>query len=177
MLGVLIDRLQNEITEKGEALRELQRQHDKLDEKLKVAQYDATQNQGVIEQLNESKAALVKQFRKGQKELQSLKDDKETFKSAVEFIVNNDSRQKDTFIKKTIHLQTKNSALQQDLNRERQAKEKQKSDFEEKTHALQAQHRAQVADMREEIRELKERIQQLEGCLPGASDLPPMVRT
>jgi len=31
--------------------------------------------------------------------------------------------------------------------------------------------------MREEIRQLKERIHQLAGCIPGATALPTMVRT
>ena len=184
MLGHEFDRLkneisakENEISEKDIALRELQWRHDELDAELKVAQKNAQQNQDAIKHLIESKDALVQKLRQGTTELQSMKKDKETFKSTVEYIVNNDSRQRNSFVKKVIYLQTKNSALQQDLHQERQAKERQKSDFEEKQHALQAQHFAQVAKMREEIRQLKERIQQLEGCIRGATALPTMVRT
>ena len=184
MLGHVFDRLKNEISakenkisEKDEALCELQRRHDELDAELKVAKDNAQQNQDVIKHLNESKDALLQKLMQGTAELQSMKKDKEAFKSTVEYIVKNDSRQRDSFVKKVIYIQTKNSALQQDLNQERQAKEKQKLEFEEKQHALQAQHRAQVAEMREEIRQLKERIHQLEGCLPGATALPTMVRT
>jgi len=184
VLGHEFDRLkneisakENEISEKDIALRELQWRHDELDAELKVAQKNAQQNQDAIKHLIESKDALVQKLRQGTTELQSMKKDKETFKSTVEYIVNNDSRQRNSFVKKVIYLQTKNSALQQDLHQERQAKERQKSDFEEKQHALQAQHFAQVAKMREEIRQLKERIQQLEGCIRGATALPTMVRT
>jgi len=185
VLGHVFDRLKNEISakenkisEKDDALCELQRRHDELDAELKVAKENAQQNQDVIKHLNESKDALLQKLRQGTAELQSMKKDKEAFKSTVEYIVKNDSRQRNSFVKKVIYLQTKNSALQQDLNQERQAKERQKSEFEEQQHALQAQHRAQVAEMREEIRQLKEeRKQQLDGRLPGATALPTMVRT
>lgn len=184
MLGHVFDRLKNEISakenkisEKDDALCELQRRHDELDAELKVAKENAQQNQDVIKHLNESKDALLQKLRQGTAELQSMKKDKEAFKSTVEYIVKNDSRQRNSFMKKAIYLQTKNSALQQDLNQERQAKERQKSEFEEQQHALQAQHRAQVAEMREEIRQLKEQIlvHQLAGCLLGATALPTMV--
>jgi len=132
VLGHEFDRLkneisakENEISKKDEALCELQRRHKELDAELKVAKENAQQNQDVIKHLTESKDALLQKLRQGTAELESMQKDKEAFKSTVEYIVKNDSRQRISFVKKVIYLQTKNSDL-------RQAKERQNSEFEKK---------------------------------------------
>ena len=119
-----IERKDNEISEKNKALNVLQRQQTELDEQLKEAQQDITQNQTLIAYLKDSKEGLTKQLKQGQDELLKLKEDKQTYKNTVDFIVSSKSCVKKTVVKRVISLQNriereqnKVSALQQALGR------------------------------------------------------------
>ena len=128
-----IERKENEIDEKDRALRDLLRRHDELIDK---AQQDAAHNSNVIEYLNENKQALSQLVKQGQGELKASKEDKRTFKSALDVIVGNDSRLKRTFLKKTVILQRKVALEQSKFSALEQTLERKSSDYEEKIQSL-----------------------------------------
>jgi len=52
----------------------------KLDEQLRVAQHDSSQDQTLLSCLNESMAGLKQQVKRGNDELQAIKEDKKPTK-------------------------------------------------------------------------------------------------
>jgi len=119
-----IARKDNEILEKNKALDALQWKLTELDEKLEEAQRDITQNQTLIAYLKDIKEGLTKQLKQGQDEMQKLKEDKQTYKNTVDFIVSTKTHVKITAVNRFIRLQkmitreqNKVYALQQTLGR------------------------------------------------------------
>jgi len=147
VLEAEFDRLHAEIDEKDRSLRDLLRRHN---EQIEKAQQDAAHNSALIEYLNETKQALSQLVKQGQNELKTTKEDKKTFKSALDVIVRNDSRLKTTFLKRNVILQrkialekNKSSALEKTLERKSR-------DYEEKIQSLS-----------QEKLELEQRVTQL----------------
>jgi len=119
-----IERKDNEILEKNKALDALQWKLTELDEKLEEAQRDITQNQTLIAYLKDIKEGLTKQLKQGQDEMQKLKEDKQTYKNTLDFIVSTKTHVKITAVNRFIRLQkmitreqNKVYALQQTLGR------------------------------------------------------------
>ena len=120
-----IEKKENAIVEKDKALDVLRQQNRELDERLKEAQQDISQNQTLIAYLTETKDGLTKQLKDGQDELQKLQEDKQTYKNTVDFIVSLRTQLRKKFVNKCITLQkqitserTKVSALQQNLEQD-----------------------------------------------------------
>jgi len=86
-LKAVIEKKDSTILKKNRKLEVLRQQQTELDEKLKEAQMDNTQNQTMIAYLTETKEGLTKQLKDGQDELQKLQEDKQTYKNTVDFIV------------------------------------------------------------------------------------------
>jgi len=74
----------------------------KLDEQLRVAQHDSSQDQTLLSCLNESMAGLKQQVKRGNDELQAMKEDKQTYKNTLDLIVKKDMCVKKFFIKKQL---------------------------------------------------------------------------
>ena len=162
LLGTEFDRLQaeierkdNEIDEKDRALRDLLRQ---LDEQIEKAQQDAAQNSTIVEYLLESKHALSHLLKQGQDELKSTKEDKKTYKSALDVIVRNDSRAKKTFVKKTATLQRKIAIELKKVITLEQTLERKSSEYEDKIESLTLEKAQYEQRMTDDIKNLKQQI-------------------
>ena len=181
-----IERKEYKIIEKDKEIHELQRRYAELDEQLKVAQHDSSQNKTLINCLTESMAGLKQQVKRGNDELQTMKEDKKTYKNTLDFIVKKDMCVKKFFIKKTITLQKRVNLEQKKIAAVQLAKEldsseyenriehliQEKQDLEErnsqlresalqdqnKIHSLEEENRAKVTEMTEEINSLHNQL-------------------
>ena len=106
-LNVEIERKDHEIREKDRALNDLRERQAELDEQLTQSQQNDEHNVSLINLLHKSRNGLAKQLKLGQDELQSMKEDKQTYKDTLDFIVTKDSRVKKSFLKKVTTLQRK----------------------------------------------------------------------
>jgi len=131
-----IERKDNEILEKNKAMEVLQMRLTEFDEKLKEAQQDITQNQTLIAYLKDSKEGLTKQLKQGQDELQKLKEDKQTYKNTVDFIVSSKSRVKKTVVNRFITLQERITSEQHKVSALQQALERDTMKYEERIELL-----------------------------------------
>ena len=157
LLGTEIDNLRaqiqkkdTEIVEKGISFNELQRQYTEIDEQLR----DAKQDHAEINYLKETKERLVQKLKTHQDELQTLKEDKATYKNTLDFIVTRDSRVKKNFQKKSIILQRRLKIEQKNVTDIKQDLER--------VHIVANEYKEKIESLSQEKRDLEQRISQLQ---------------
>ena len=195
-----IEKKENAIIEKDKALDVLRQQYTELDERLKEAQQDISQNRTLIACLTETKDGLTKQLKDGQDELQRLQEDKQTYKNTIDFIVSLRTQVRKKFVNRCITLQKMktseqieyekrientmqekrtleqtNSQLEHAIMDNQVAIENQRTHYEAKIRDIQERHDAKASAMSDQTERLNKEIEILTKRPLGASAHTPMV--
>ena len=151
-----MDNLIAEISEKNKSLDKLQGKLTEVDMKLNVAQQNASLHHTEINYLKEIKEGLVQKLKNGQDELQTLKEDKATYKQTVDFIVTRDRPVKKSVLSQAFILQRKITDLKKDL---------------ERVHTDANDYKKQSESLREEKRDIEQRLSQLQDAIKEENTL------